>query len=146
MHLVSYWSISRICICGVRNRKGNAICIWGLWDGHHGYLLFVWFLGLDFLGFHGFQSAQHVNIDGSQVLVDYNRQLLMPGWIPRRLGKNNLVIHPNLILSVEMITFIEGCKIYIVPLIVRIRWIHSLRKWIYCLYISRLPLSSFCQI
>lgn len=25
-------------------------------------------------------------IDGNEVIVDYNRQQLMPGWIPRRLG------------------------------------------------------------
>ncbi|GAQ91278.1 hypothetical protein KFL_007570010 [Klebsormidium nitens] len=25
-------------------------------------------------------------VDGSQILVDYTRQQLMPGWIPRRLG------------------------------------------------------------
>lgn len=26
-------------------------------------------------------------VDGSQILVDYTRQQLMPGWIPRRLGR-----------------------------------------------------------
>lgn len=35
---------------------------------------------------HAYEAAHHINIDGCQVLVDYNRQLLMPGWIPRRLG------------------------------------------------------------
>lgn len=35
---------------------------------------------------HAYEAAHHIKIDGSQVLVDYNRQLLMPGWIPRRLG------------------------------------------------------------
>jgi hypothetical protein len=28
-------------------------------------------------------------VDGAQILVDYNRQQLMPGWIPRRLGTRN---------------------------------------------------------
>ncbi|KAE9452840.1 hypothetical protein C3L33_15249, partial [Rhododendron williamsianum] len=32
------------------------------------------------------QDAHHSLIDDSEVLVDYNRQQLMPGWIPRRLG------------------------------------------------------------
>uniref|UniRef100_J3MZ58 RRM domain-containing protein n=1 Tax=Oryza brachyantha TaxID=4533 RepID=J3MZ58_ORYBR len=31
-------------------------------------------------------DAHHSIIDGSEVLVDYYRQQLMPGWIPRRLG------------------------------------------------------------
>ncbi|KAB2623286.1 U11/U12 small nuclear ribonucleoprotein 35 kDa protein-like [Pyrus ussuriensis x Pyrus communis] len=32
------------------------------------------------------QEAHHSLIDDSKVTVDYNRQQLMPGWIPRRLG------------------------------------------------------------
>ncbi|KAH9305948.1 hypothetical protein KI387_010352, partial [Taxus chinensis] len=35
---------------------------------------------------HVYEAAHHSIIDGSQVIVDYNRQQLMPGWIPRRLG------------------------------------------------------------
>lgn len=33
-----------------------------------------------------FQDAHHSVIDDYEVIVDYNRQQLMPGWIPRRLG------------------------------------------------------------
>ncbi|KAF7151737.1 hypothetical protein RHSIM_Rhsim02G0075900 [Rhododendron simsii] len=33
-----------------------------------------------------YEDAHHSLIDDSEVLVDYNRQQLMPGWIPRRLG------------------------------------------------------------
>uniref|UniRef100_A0A0D9XFK3 RRM domain-containing protein n=1 Tax=Leersia perrieri TaxID=77586 RepID=A0A0D9XFK3_9ORYZ len=33
-----------------------------------------------------YEDAHHSIIDGSEVLVDYYRQQLMPGWIPRRLG------------------------------------------------------------
>lgn len=35
---------------------------------------------------YAYETAHHSIIDGSQVIVDYNRQQLMPGWIPRRLG------------------------------------------------------------
>ncbi|CAM6106961.1 unnamed protein product [Calypogeia fissa] len=35
---------------------------------------------------NAYEVAQHDIIDGSSILVDYNRQQLMPGWIPRRLG------------------------------------------------------------
>eukprot|EP01018_Ginkgo_biloba_P002329 Gb_07820 [translate_table: standard] len=35
---------------------------------------------------HAYEAAYHSIIDGNQVIVDYNRQQLMPGWIPRRLG------------------------------------------------------------
>lgn len=35
---------------------------------------------------HAYEAAHHSIIDGSQVIVDYSRQQLMPGWIPRRLG------------------------------------------------------------
>ncbi|XP_057833490.2 U11/U12 small nuclear ribonucleoprotein 35 kDa protein isoform X2 [Cryptomeria japonica] len=35
---------------------------------------------------YAYETAHHSVIDGSQVIVDYNRQQLMPGWIPRRLG------------------------------------------------------------
>ncbi|XP_010263821.1 PREDICTED: U11/U12 small nuclear ribonucleoprotein 35 kDa protein [Nelumbo nucifera] len=31
-------------------------------------------------------DAHHSIIDDSEIIVDYNRQQLMPGWIPRRLG------------------------------------------------------------
>ncbi|KAL2231161.1 UNVERIFIED_CONTAM: U11/U12 small nuclear ribonucleopretein, partial [Sesamum indicum] len=31
-------------------------------------------------------DAHHTFIDDSEIIVDYNRQHLMPGWIPRRLG------------------------------------------------------------
>ncbi|CAK9205771.1 unnamed protein product [Sphagnum troendelagicum] len=35
---------------------------------------------------HAYETAYHAMVDGHQILVDYNRQQLMPGWIPRRLG------------------------------------------------------------
>ncbi|KAK1412014.1 hypothetical protein QVD17_32937 [Tagetes erecta] len=33
-----------------------------------------------------YEKAHHSIIDDSEIIVDYNRQQLMPGWIPRRLG------------------------------------------------------------
>ncbi|KAH6802478.1 RNA-binding family protein [Perilla frutescens var. frutescens] len=33
-----------------------------------------------------YKDAHHTSIDDSEIIVDYNRQQLMPGWIPRRLG------------------------------------------------------------
>ncbi|GMH28044.1 hypothetical protein Nepgr_029887 [Nepenthes gracilis] len=33
-----------------------------------------------------FEDAHHCIIDASEIIVDYNRQQLMTGWIPRRLG------------------------------------------------------------
>ncbi|KAJ0259283.1 U11/U12 small nuclear ribonucleoprotein 35 kDa protein [Hirschfeldia incana] len=33
-----------------------------------------------------YEDANHSLIDGREIIVDYNRQQLMPGWIPRRLG------------------------------------------------------------
>ncbi|KAJ8530822.1 hypothetical protein K7X08_023703 [Anisodus acutangulus] len=33
-----------------------------------------------------YQDAHHKIIDDSEIIVDYNRQRLMTGWIPRRLG------------------------------------------------------------
>ncbi|XP_060180575.1 U11/U12 small nuclear ribonucleoprotein 35 kDa protein [Lycium barbarum] len=33
-----------------------------------------------------YQDAHHKIIDDSEIIVDYNRQRLMSGWIPRRLG------------------------------------------------------------
>ncbi|GAB2265597.1 small nuclear ribonucleoprotein 35kDa (U11 U12) [Dionaea muscipula] len=33
-----------------------------------------------------YEEAHHSIIDGSEIIVDYSRQQLMPGWIPRRLG------------------------------------------------------------
>lgn len=33
-----------------------------------------------------YEDAHHSFIDDSEIIVDYNRQQLMPGWIPRRLG------------------------------------------------------------
>ncbi|XP_075085363.1 U11/U12 small nuclear ribonucleoprotein 35 kDa protein-like [Nicotiana tabacum] len=33
-----------------------------------------------------YKDAHHKFIDDSEIIVDYNRQRLMPGWIPRRLG------------------------------------------------------------
>ncbi|KAF2569445.1 hypothetical protein F2Q68_00028334 [Brassica cretica] len=33
-----------------------------------------------------YEDAHHSFIDGREIIVDYNRQQLMPGWIPRRLG------------------------------------------------------------
>jgi U11/U12 small nuclear ribonucleoprotein SNRNP35 len=35
---------------------------------------------------YAMQDGQHSYIDDSEIIVDYNRQQLMPGWIPRRLG------------------------------------------------------------
>ncbi|PKU61197.1 U11/U12 small nuclear ribonucleoprotein 35 kDa protein [Dendrobium catenatum] len=35
---------------------------------------------------HAYMDAHHSIIDDTEVIVDYNRQQLMPGWIPRRLG------------------------------------------------------------
>lgn len=32
------------------------------------------------------QDAHHTIIDDYEIIVDYSRQQLMPGWIPRRLG------------------------------------------------------------
>lgn len=33
------------------------------------------------------QGAYHMSLDNASIIVDYNRQQLMPGWIPRRLGE-----------------------------------------------------------
>ncbi|XP_051144102.1 U11/U12 small nuclear ribonucleoprotein 35 kDa protein [Andrographis paniculata] len=33
-----------------------------------------------------YKDAHHTFINDSEIIVDYNRQQLMPGWIPRRLG------------------------------------------------------------
>ncbi|KAJ7964067.1 U11/U12 small nuclear ribonucleoprotein 35 kDa protein [Quillaja saponaria] len=33
-----------------------------------------------------YKDAHHSIIDDCEIIVDYNRQQLMPGWIPRRLG------------------------------------------------------------
>ncbi|KAL2959619.1 hypothetical protein AAZX31_18G276800 [Glycine max] len=33
-----------------------------------------------------YMDAHHLIVDDSEIIVDYNRQQLMPGWIPRRLG------------------------------------------------------------
>ncbi|RAL48344.1 hypothetical protein DM860_005768 [Cuscuta australis] len=33
-----------------------------------------------------YKDAHHKIVDDSEIIVDYNRQRLMPGWIPRRLG------------------------------------------------------------
>lgn len=38
------------------------------------------------------QDAHHTFIDDSEIIVDYSRQQLMPGWIPRRLGQLNLFL------------------------------------------------------
>ncbi|PRQ38298.1 putative nucleotide-binding alpha-beta plait domain-containing protein [Rosa chinensis] len=34
----------------------------------------------------GYKEAHHSLVDDYEIIVDYNRQQLMPGWIPRRLG------------------------------------------------------------
>lgn len=40
------------------------------------------------------QDAHHAIVDDYEIIVDYNRQLLMPGWIPRRLGQlKSLILH-----------------------------------------------------
>jgi hypothetical protein len=41
------------------------------------------------------QTAYHTMVDGHQILVDYNRQQLMPGWIPRRLGNGVSYLEPK---------------------------------------------------
>jgi hypothetical protein len=41
------------------------------------------------------QTAYHTMVDGHQILVDYNRQQLMPGWIPRRLGNAVSYLEPK---------------------------------------------------
>ncbi|XP_061338753.1 U11/U12 small nuclear ribonucleoprotein 35 kDa protein-like [Gastrolobium bilobum] len=33
-----------------------------------------------------YMDAHHSFIDDCEIIMDYNRQQLMPGWIPRRLG------------------------------------------------------------
>ncbi|PNX97658.1 U11/U12 small nuclear ribonucleoprotein 35 kDa protein [Trifolium pratense] len=33
-----------------------------------------------------YMDAHHLIVDDCEIIVDYNRQQLMPGWIPRRLG------------------------------------------------------------
>ncbi|CAA6663953.1 unnamed protein product [Spirodela intermedia] len=33
-----------------------------------------------------YKEAHHSFVDDSEIIVDYSRQQLMPGWIPRRLG------------------------------------------------------------
>ncbi|XP_010524137.1 PREDICTED: U11/U12 small nuclear ribonucleoprotein 35 kDa protein isoform X2 [Tarenaya hassleriana] len=33
-----------------------------------------------------YEGAHHTFIDDREIMVDFNRQQLMPGWIPRRLG------------------------------------------------------------
>ncbi|CAN6448626.1 unnamed protein product [Victoria cruziana] len=35
---------------------------------------------------HAYEDAHHTIIDDSEIIVDFNRQQLMPGWVPRRLG------------------------------------------------------------
>lgn len=40
-----------------------------------------------FIEFFHLQDAHHLIVDDSEIIVDYNRQQLMPGWIPRRLGQ-----------------------------------------------------------
>ncbi|KAF5739269.1 U11/U12 small nuclear ribonucleoprotein 35 kDa protein isoform X1 [Tripterygium wilfordii] len=35
---------------------------------------------------HAYKEAHHSFIDDCEIIVDYNRQQLMQGWIPRRLG------------------------------------------------------------
>ncbi|CAI0397134.1 unnamed protein product [Linum tenue] len=36
--------------------------------------------------YRAYKDAHRSYVDDSEILVDYNRQQLMPGWIPRRLG------------------------------------------------------------
>lgn len=42
---------------------------------------------VDLISILSMQDAHHSFIDDSEIIVDYNRQQLMPGWIPRRLGQ-----------------------------------------------------------
>lgn len=39
---------------------------------------------------HAYEAAHLLKLNGASILVDYNRQQLMPGWIPRRLGEHAL--------------------------------------------------------
>lgn len=45
--------------------------------------------------FTSLQDAHHSMIDDCEIIVDYNRQQLMPGWIPRRLGQLNSLLSRN---------------------------------------------------
>lgn len=40
-------------------------------------------------------------IDDCEIIVDYNRQQLMPGWIPRRLGQLKRLILVVAIIFIE---------------------------------------------
>lgn len=44
-------------------------------------------VSLMFYEFRLLQDAHHSIVDDSEIIVDYNRQQLMAGWIPRRLGQ-----------------------------------------------------------
>lgn len=46
-----------------------------------------------FVDMSGVQDAHHTTIDDFVIIVDYSRQQLMPGWIPRRLGQLFFIIY-----------------------------------------------------
>ncbi|KAG7029056.1 U11/U12 small nuclear ribonucleoprotein 35 kDa protein [Cucurbita argyrosperma subsp. argyrosperma] len=62
-------------------------------NGHHNYEVTGSSRGYAFVEYetekemrHAYKDAHHSMIDDCEIIVDYNRQQLMPGWIPRRLG------------------------------------------------------------
>ncbi len=44
------------------------------------------------------QWAHGSELDGAQLLVEYERERTMPGWVPRRLGTSLSPLHFNAIL------------------------------------------------
>jgi U11/U12 small nuclear ribonucleoprotein SNRNP35 len=54
------------------------------------------------------QDAHHSMIDDCEIMVDYNRQQLMAGWIPRRLGQLKILS------SETQVTFIDQFCIIII--------------------------------
>jgi U11/U12 small nuclear ribonucleoprotein SNRNP35 len=41
-------------------------------------------------------------VDDCEIIVDYNRQQLMPGWIPRRLGQLKWLIVDVAIITIDL--------------------------------------------
>ncbi|MCO5568654.1 hypothetical protein L7F22_022353 [Adiantum nelumboides] len=58
---------------------------------------------------YAYEAAHLIKIDGNQVLVDYNRQLLMPGWIPRRLGKQSAVAQFETVIYFYQLSLTKDC-------------------------------------
>ena len=40
------------------------------------------------------QECHDMFLDGSQLVVDYEAERLLPGWVPRRLGRSHLHCQP----------------------------------------------------